>query len=211
MDYERFSFLKFPAPKLGGISAPLNWLNSLPRKDLRKRVELFGIVSELPTFESHIEKTGIILSRRIFIMEEMNVANLGYFNQSRLHRGQDGDLTMFEIRSKTDVILINYLLNKLGYHATAIEEALGAGTFGGGRNGCLVSDMPWSESLRLQSEWHSDVIPVVSGERKKREDAAEAKRRRIEKANADLIKRNTPIVEQVTGDDFTSRLTSYPQ
>ncbi len=144
-------------------------------------------------------------------MKELNPANLGYYHQSRLNRGNEEDVTMFEIRSKTDAILINHMLNELGYHATAIEDSLGAGTFGGGRNGHLVSDMPWSKSLELQSAWYSEVIPIVSGERAKQKEAAEANRRRIEKANADLAKRNTPVIEEITGDAFIAAKSSYPQ
>ena len=142
---------------------------------------------------------------------KLRVENLGYFTQSRLNRGLDGDVTLFEITSKIDVIVINHLLNELGFHATSLEDPVGSGMFAGGRKGHLVSNMPFSESLRLQSAWHTEIIPVVSGERQKQIDAEEAKRQRIEKTNAELVKRSKPIIKQVSGEEFRSRLTSYPK
>ncbi len=141
-------------------------------------------------------------------MKNLEVANLGYYNQSRLHRGENGDYTLFEFGSKADVIIINHLLRELGFDAVSIADAV---IVAGKRTGHMVTNMPWAKSLELQSAWHSEIIPVVSGERQKQLDAEEAKRRRIEKANADLVERNKPIIKQVTGEEFRSRLTSYPR
>ena len=122
-------------------------------------------------------------------LRKLRPENLGYFNQSRLPKGDQGELTAFEFESKSDVILIAELLNQLGFSVINLMENE---VVRGRRVGRLVSNMPFSESIRLQSGWHSEIVPIVSGETEKRSKANQAKKDHAKKVREEMIAKATP-------------------
>ena len=127
-------------------------------------------------------------------LRKLRPENLGYFNQSRLPKGDQGELTAFEFESKSDVILIAELLNQLGYSVINLMENE---VVRGRRVGRLVSNMPFSESIRLQSGWHSEIVPIVSGETEKRSKVNQAKKDHAKKVREEMITKATPSYVEV--------------
>jgi len=109
--------------------------------------------------------------------------SLGYYQMASFRVGDGPNRTRFLADTRGDVVQLVNILSELGAEVTSLEEGLNNNQTGfksQHRVGYhIISDLPWEVALEQQAAWHAECVPVVSGERARREEVDRLNQKRI--------------------------------
>ncbi|MDB4380465.1 hypothetical protein N9Z70_03650 [Mariniblastus sp.] len=116
--------------------------------------------------------------------------------------------TCFDCYSRSDVVLLSQLILAADYDCSGFEDL---NTISGGCVTKLYTSLSFKEYINFGSEFESQLFPNMVEADKARVEKEQKLKEKNEAYEAEVKRRNTPVVTKLIGDDFRNKLVIYEQ